>query len=365
MIATTVRQIRSLGPALVLLLASCITQAAILADSVNDWHASYSNDGILDQGEFGWEYGNISNFTGMDAAFYGWHRSVFYWDKARGVSIFWPAGFVPPDVAWGQGGDSTGCRPAMHWADGSYAWAGEMANRWAAVRRWTSSYTGAVDIAGSVGRYFYSSQVPGWDILFAVAINAQTLESPTIYSRYLAWNDDGSYDFFIPGVGLKQGYTVDLLCIPVSGNASNSHVRIEAVISESTDVQSSDLDGNGFTNLRDFEILASNWLRSDCGDNDWCDGADLNRDWSTDLIDVSQLAADWLKPTFPRADFNNDYAVDMNDIAVFARYWKAENCHTNAWCQGCDMNHSGGVDLVDLSEFLDNWLTSVPVALRP
>lgn len=341
------------------LFSMTVSYGAVLADSVNDWQAAYTNDGVLNQGEFGWEYGYISNYTGMGNIYYGWHQSFYYWDQTGGIPIFWPTGYIPPTVAWGEGGDTTGCRPPMHWSDGAYSWAEGLTNRWAATRRWVSDYTGAVDITGTVGRYFDPLAVPGWDMLFAVSINAQSLDAPSIYSRPLLWNDAGVYQYLIPAVPVKQGDSVDFLFIPLNTNSSNSHIRIHAMISETIDVPSCDLDGSGTVDMNDFLILASYWQNADCGKSNWCGQADLNYDWRTDMADLSIFISDWLTHAFPKGDFDSNYRVDLADMAIFSRHWNSVDCDVNAWCQGCDLNRDRVVDLADLNEVLKNWLTIV------
>jgi hypothetical protein len=337
---------------------------AIHADSVNDWQIAYTNDGLLEQGELGWEYGYISNFSGTGGIYLGWHRSVLYWEQNSGINIFWPNGQTSPDVAWGEGGDSTGCRPPMHWSDGAYSWAGEMTNRWAATRRWGSDYTGAVDISGTVSRYFDPAIIMGWDVLFVVAINAQTLDSPPIYSRLLAWNDTGVYPFLVPSVPIKQGDTVNFLFIPLSLNASNGYIRLAAVIADPVELPSCDLNGNGVVDMKDFLIVAAYWQNQDCGDSNWCQQADLNYDWNVDLMDLSKLMSDWLTQSFPKADFDKNYTVDLADFSVLSQKWNAQDCDMDNWCQGCDLNRDRLVDLVDLNEMLTNWLTVVPVPIQ-
>ena len=151
---------------------SVYAEGVILADSVADWQAAKANDGVVSQGEFNWEYGYISTFTGAGGVFYGWHQNFFYWESLSGINIYWPKGQISPDIAWGEGGDTTGCRPPMSWMDGGYPWAGSDTDKWASVRRWTSNYTGMVRISGQIGRYFDTSIVTGWDIDFSVALNA-------------------------------------------------------------------------------------------------------------------------------------------------------------------------------------------------
>ena len=58
-----------------------------------------------------------------------------------------------------------------------------------------------------------------------------------------------------------------------------------------------DIDHDGEVNMYDFEILAINWLRDDCGgivgDVKWCDGADINHDGKVDMDDYAILANNW------------------------------------------------------------------------
>ena len=284
----------------IILLSSSVTHGAILADSVNDWQTAFTNDGTLNQGEFGWEYGYISNFTGSDGEFYGWHQSTFYWEKGSDIKIFWPEGQTPPDVTWGQGGDSTGSRPPMCWADGAYSWAGDMNNQWAATRRWVSDYTGTIDITGKVGRHYDPYTVLGWDVMFVVAINAQTLYSPAIHTRTLVWDDAGLYDIFISNIPVKQGDTVDFLCIPLTGNSHNGYIKTKMIISEHEPLPSSDLNDDGIVNLKDFVIFASFWQSNDCGNSNWCGGTDFNQDSRTDYVDLTIFAYNWLNPTLPK-----------------------------------------------------------------
>ncbi len=50
---------------------------------------------------------------------------------------------------------------------------------------------------------------------------------------------------------------------------------------------------NGWINLADFAVLASEWLRT-CSHPGWCQGADINRDFRVDLIDLLPFTACWL-----------------------------------------------------------------------
>ena len=296
------RRLRA-GPALVLVLSwgffglATPGRAAVLADSVADWQAAAANDGVVDQNEFGWQYGYISNFLGNEGIFFGWHQSPFYWEASSGINIFWPPGQRPPDIVWGQGGDSTGCRPAMVWVDGGYPWSGNATDRWAAVKRWTSDYTGKVQISGEIGRYFDRSVVTGWDIEFQVAVNANMLGSPTVYRRTIAWDDTARYSYSIDKIPVKAGDTVNFLIIPLDWNAANSQMRMTAAIAETSGEPLGDLDIDNTVILTDFSLLAAQWGRMDCSAPAWCGGADFDHSGSVDAADLALFAAHWLETT--------------------------------------------------------------------
>lgn len=57
-----------------------------------------------------------------------------------------------------------------------------------------------------------------------------------------------------------------------------------------------DVTGDCQVNITDLNILATRWLDTPCNStNQYCAGADLNRDGQVDLDDFARLAADWLK----------------------------------------------------------------------
>lgn len=48
--------------------------------------------------------------------------------------------------------------------------------------------------------------------------------------------------------------------------------------------------------------------------------------------------------------------VDMNDFAILASQWDMEYCQWNNYCNGADRNRDGAVDMADLAMFVDRWL---------
>jgi subtilisin family serine protease len=56
-------------------------------------------------------------------------------------------------------------------------------------------------------------------------------------------------------------------------------------------------------------------------------------------------------------DIDNDCDTDFADYSILASYWQAENCSLeNNWCSGADANKDGKVGLYDLAEFALRWL---------
>jgi hypothetical protein len=55
-------------------------------------------------------------------------------------------------------------------------------------------------------------------------------------------------------------------------------------------------------------------------------------------------------------DFNNDTIVNFTDFAVLASYWQKTNCGDVNDCEGADIDINGTVDNNDLMLFTDYWL---------
>ncbi len=57
-----------------------------------------------------------------------------------------------------------------------------------------------------------------------------------------------------------------------------------------------DLEQDGCIDFKDFSILASQWLNTNCDCwNNWCDGADITENGGVDLFDLAKIASNWLK----------------------------------------------------------------------
>ena len=57
-----------------------------------------------------------------------------------------------------------------------------------------------------------------------------------------------------------------------------------------------DLDSDGVTDLDDVDVLAQNWLRTDCRiGNDFCDYADIDQSTTVDMVDLALLCSAYLE----------------------------------------------------------------------
>jgi len=57
-----------------------------------------------------------------------------------------------------------------------------------------------------------------------------------------------------------------------------------------------------------------------------------------------------------QSDFNGDGIVNFNDFAILSYYWIDALCIDPDWCEGCDYNQSGTVDIEDIKRFTEDWL---------
>ncbi len=56
-------------------------------------------------------------------------------------------------------------------------------------------------------------------------------------------------------------------------------------------------------------------------------------------------------------DLRYDGQIDYHDFAKFAPQWQNSPCDPNTnWCDGCDFDHSGTVDMTDITTFSNYWL---------
>lgn len=160
-------------------------------------------------------------------------------------------------------------------------------------------------------------------------------------------------------INLFKGEYYDLRAIAIDthGNVDDSPNVVSVIVIESVSHQSCDFSEDGVINFTDFALLAMNWLRADCNeDNNWCDQSDVDHLGSVSLDDLLFFSANWLwKEPEKTPDLNNDRIVNFMDFAVFSNNWMSD-CIDPEWCHGCDFDESGQVDFVDFEFFAQHWL---------
>ena len=63
----------------------------------------------------------------------------------------------------------------------------------------------------------------------------------------------------------------------------------------------------------------------------------------------------------PTRDLNLDEVVDFHDFALFSSQWNGSDCGDPDWCAGADIDRDGDVDHKDLGLFVEYWLWPVLV----
>jgi hypothetical protein len=119
-----------------------------------------------------------------------------------------------------------------------------------------------------------------------------------------------------------------------------------------------DINSNLAVNFEDFALFAGQWLKADCNEqNEWCQECDIDESGSVDVNDLEYIAANWLwKPAERiKVDLNLTGKVDFVDFSIFASQWM-NDCQSPEWCYGSDFDKSGKVDMFDLVVFAENWM---------
>jgi hypothetical protein len=63
--------------------------------------------------------------------------------------------------------------------------------------------------------------------------------------------------------------------------------------------------------------------------------------------------------------FSEPELVDLELFARFASQWLRTDCGDPDWCAGADFEPNGGVGFEDLIQFMSYWLAEVPNELQP
>jgi hypothetical protein len=123
----------------------------------------------------------------------------------------------------------------------------------------------------------------------------------------------------------------------------------------------------GTLSLDFFQDISLNVGRNDSSaENNFCDGADVNRDGRVDYEDLQLLFdqgganIDVAADLYEGADVTQDEQVNWRDYAVLASQWRRTDANrANLWCHGADFDRSGTVDFRDLAYLAGQWLKPV------
>jgi hypothetical protein len=73
----------------------------------------------------------------------------------------------------------------------------------------------------------------------------------------------------------------------------------------------------------------------------------------TSKMDNVRIISAYNNPPF---DIDNNRVVDTSDFAIFAMHWQRNDCAEPHWCGGADFDLSGSVGIVELANLAENWL---------
>ena len=138
-----------------------------------------------------------------------------------------------------------------------------------------------------------------------------------------------------------------------------------------------DADKDGDVDQADLDILISTWNLQK-GDDGYDKRADFNNDDKVDILDLSNLAANWgfgvgsalsemdlsaLQESTPEVDpvvgdADGDGDVDQNDLDILTGTWNLAD-DNYGYDARADFNGDGRVDILDLSLLAANWQTGV------
>lgn len=180
--------------------------------------------------------------------------------------------------------------------------------------------TGTIYLVKEDGVYRYHNRNPSQDLTTsdhriepvsfgAVRDGLQSVVSGLSYAPcyvILCLNSShGTFEYALLEVGfvasnmLIQASALGLGCHFVTKLTATEQRGIQAVTSVPESHIPQAIVGIGYINTVNFQkyaAFADHWLKRACDDsNDWCGGADLNRDHSVDIYDLAELADNWLR----------------------------------------------------------------------
>ncbi len=112
------------------------------------------------------------------------------------------------------------------------------------------------------------------------------------------WKINASYTMSGLLKGQWDGYVITPLIFGSIKNmavSSGTAYLDNFVIDSGTVILETDLNNDNKTNMLDFAQFANQWLRADCEEsNNWCQGADFDKNSDVDLSDLAEITESWL-----------------------------------------------------------------------
>ena len=88
------------------------------------------------------------------------------------------------------------------------------------------------------------------------------------------------------------------------------------VMCGSAGARDGDLNGDGFINFNDLEVISEQWLSDNCCINDWCNELDLDRSDRVDLADFSIWAGFWAGIPDPLEEIENQIDALISQMTL-------------------------------------------------
>jgi len=143
----------------------------------------------------------------------------------------------------------------------------------------------------------------------------------------------------------KGEYKLLWAAVGIEGESSGGQYSLKSFVELSDSNQSQD----------EFEVL---WgMFGAAGESS---GGPYSQIGSVQITDGNEMSGGEYTVT-EQSEALPDCIVNFIDFVKFAEYWLWTDCsELNRWCDGADLNHANGVDVSDLSLFVDEWLHYCP-----
>jgi parallel beta-helix repeat protein len=115
--------------------------------------------------------------------------------------------------------------------------------------------------------------------------------------------------------------------------------------------KSTDINGDGIVDYRDFALQAAAW-QSLQGAGAWNADCDINNDNVVNIDDLQKVAFDWLYIT---GDLDDDGIINYVDFGIFSGAWDSQDGELN-YNPDYDFDGNGSINLDDLLVLVNRWL---------